>query len=201
MASFLDLFNATIGTITASKHELIEIKSSVTVKVALQLMITHQVTVLPIYQPPSASSISLSETEDVQPSAAPFVSQGKEYLGMVTLNDIVSFIINVYLNEAERIDDCFHTPVYEILGSSNESAIDRSLVIENEETPLSALIDKFCQGTDKSSQHLPPSNLSYVSPVLYRYPSLYRVRWSRSQSLHSQTLDSNRRRQISFGSN
>jgi hypothetical protein len=186
MASFLDLFNATIGTITAAKNELIEIKSSVTVHDALQLMIAQQVTVLPIYQPPSG----------IDEPAAAFVSQGKEYLGMVTLNDIITFIINVYLNEAERIDDCFRTSVYQIIGSSNESAIDRSLVIESEATPLSDLIDKFCQGSPSQLNEIltDPSSLSRCS-------SLHCLQRSGSQSLCSKAPHTDRCCEISLGSN
>jgi CBS domain-containing protein len=135
MSSFLDFFNVTIGTITESKHSLIEIKSSLTILETLVLMRENNISVVPVYEPPSSMS------------TVQYVSQGKEYIGLISLNDIVTFIINVYLNEAERIDDCFSTSVYEILGVTTESSIDRPLSIESENTPLSSVIDKLCQGS------------------------------------------------------
>jgi CBS domain-containing protein len=133
MSSFLDLFDATIGTITRDKKDLVEIKSSASIKHALRLMADHNVSFLPLYEAPQSDS-------DVSK-----VSQGKSYVGLVSICDVIEYILRGDA-EAESVPYSLEAPIVEVVGESAESAIDLSLTIENESTPLSSVLDKMSQG-------------------------------------------------------
>lgn len=136
MSSFLDLFNITIGTITLNKQSLVDISSLSTIGEAFQLIKESNISVLPIYQLVQDNNDSNNEND----------KKTKEYIGIISLSDIITYIINRYKIEAERINDTLFTSILEIIGSTKESSIDLTLSLERDDTQLSFVIDKMCQG-------------------------------------------------------
>ena len=161
MSSFVDLFEATIGSLTSSKQELIEVISTTPIHDILTIFKNNNITSIPIYeftqqgdqQGDQQAQQQGQEATNTENNINPLITQGKKYLGIISMVDILSFILTS--GDDDTNDSLSHQVKY-VLGSTTES-LNINLSIESEDTPLSVIVEKMSQG--RRSNH---SNSSFI---------------------------------------
>lgn len=121
---------ATVGLLVEGKRDVISVECTVKVREVLDFMHRERLTAVAVFGQPhhwvGAGSVEL-------------ISQGKQYIGIVSVVDILNFIFSS--------EDCMHqlnSPIVNALGSSIESL---SLWVEPTSRPMEFLMEEFCKGT------------------------------------------------------
>lgn len=156
MSLFVDFFDATIGSILKTKLTLIEVISTTPIHDILNIFKNNEITSIPIYElieinnsieNPSNSTENTAEntsnsTENSSNSSNNLIVQGKKYIGIISMVDILAFILKI--GDDDTSDSLSHQVKY-VLGSTQES-LSINLSIESEDTPLSVIVEKMSQG-------------------------------------------------------
>lgn len=125
MSSVLDEIEATAMTLVSNLGDAVEVDAgSTTVLDAIDIFRAREISCLPVY---------LSVDGD------------KMYVGVLTMADIVGYIIKLIMNE-KSVASNLRQPVMEALGYTPESSLDPSISLEEESTPLSTIVSKMSQG-------------------------------------------------------
>lgn len=137
MSSFADIFDATIGSIIKNKHNLIEVISTTPLHEVINIFKNNEITSIPIFENISENQQQQQGEEDNKN-----ITQGKKYIGIISMVDILSFILKI--GDDDTNDSLSHQVKY-VLGSTQES-LNINLSIESEDTPLSIIVEKMSQG-------------------------------------------------------
>lgn len=137
-----DLLTLKISDIFQKKQDLIEVSTQETIQQVLSLFHLHRIHSLPVYE----------DHHD------PFQ---RIYKGIVSIVDVLIFINRYQAIGNESPQDLFQQPIRKAIGATKESS---NLFIQNDQSSLSVVIDKMCQGFPY---------LSLVCDSCRRVPSLY----------------------------
>jgi CBS domain-containing protein len=120
-----------VGSIIDYSQSLVEARSCSPISEVLSLFNEKNVSSIPIYQEPV-------EDESLQ---------SKIYVGIISIVDIVSFVLRKHNDEGIAFDTLFsNTSIESVIGSTTESSLEMSLCVVDTCTPLSDIINKMSQG-------------------------------------------------------
>lgn len=139
MTSFLDFFQISIGALTRGKRHLVSVDASTTVQDAIIVFNEHRVSTLPVF-----------ETSIDSDSVCCF--DGKRCVGMISMADIAVYIITFAKSfimsegDGKSIGECLKDPVRETIGYACESDVFLGITSEDENSPLSSVVERMCIG-------------------------------------------------------
>lgn len=113
----------TVESITKDKRSLLDIKSSMSIYETLHVFYQMDVTSAPLYEAPQSNS---------EPH---LICHMKEYIGMVSAADILSYVL-AQKDAAAALED----PVHNVIGSTKESL---TFFVASENTPLAEVMERF----------------------------------------------------------
>jgi CBS domain-containing protein len=159
MTSFIDFYGIAVGAIANGKQDLVEVEENEQISVVLDKLKQSKITTVPVYKQKGPGS-----KED-------FCRHGKEYIGMVSTCDIVSFILhNAKLSStseinADMITRSLDMPIAKALGETFESSLNMAFTVVTPATPLSQVVDEMFQGL-QTLRDLPIANFHIRCPPL-----------------------------------
>lgn len=139
MASFMDFFQISLGSLTREKRDLVQLEASSTIQATIEIFNEQKVSSIPIYE------ISQGTNEA-------FCHDGKSYVGLVSMADIAVYIISLEKSfvaqdgAGKSVTQCLNDPVREAIGYAAESGMYIGFSIEHDDTPLSKVVERMCVG-------------------------------------------------------
>ncbi len=124
----------------AHKHDLVEVKSSVSILDTLRIMNDRNVSTVPIYNAPDSDSNFR------------FVSQGRVFLAVIDIADIIAFVLQTLqdMDEADKyegdVERVLNMAVESIKGKSLDADLELDLSIEPSTTQLTEVMRRMSQG-------------------------------------------------------
>lgn len=142
MTSFIDFFSISVGTLVNNKQVLIEVGETEQISDVLVKLNQHGISSVPLYRKKDSNS------------KEEYSCHGKEYIGIVSTCDIVSFILqNAKLSStqavnADMISMQMAMPIKNVLGETLESSLNLAFTVVAPSTPLTHVVDEMFQGTN-----------------------------------------------------
>jgi CBS domain-containing protein len=124
-----DLLTLTIDTIVQNKGNLIEVPANESLQSVLGLLHQHKISSLPVYE-------DLTSNMHHSPSQ-------RVYKGIVSVVDVLVYLHRYQSVGNETPEEILQQPIRKAIGSTKESS---NILLEEDRTLLSSLIDKMCQG-------------------------------------------------------